>query len=325
MKGAALKRLRTAAGAALLLCAPALPAPAAGYDSSSVGTAAAQFLKIAMGARGAAMGEAYAALADDAFALDWNPAGLIHVKKNSMAMMHSPYLAGSYADYLAYAENAGEVGSWGVAFKYMNYGKITQTDASGVDLGSFSPSDTEISVGFACYITGFNEEPEDRFVLGATGKFVKSKIISGDNTVSADIGLNLPYMFDNNFRVSLVAQNIMGSLRYDKEDSPLPMILRLGTLTKLGSYFNLTGDIVAPRDSLPFLAMGGELSVPVSRDIDAALRAGFNTRAITDLGGTRNVSMGGGLRYTDYRLDYSFSPFGDLGSVHRISATIVFE
>ncbi len=327
MRKAALKCLRNAAGAALLLCAPTLvlSASAAGYDSSSVGTAAAQFLKIAMGARGAAMGEAYAALADDAFALDWNPAGLIHVKKNSMAMMHSPYLAGSYADYLAYAENAGEVGSWGVALKYMNYGKITQTDASGVDLGSFSPSDTEISVGFACYITGFNEEPEDRFVLGATGKFVKSKIISGDNTVSADIGLNLPYMFDNNFRVSLVAQNIMGTLRYDKEDSPLPLILRLGTLTKLGNYFNLTGDIVAPSDSLPFLAMGGELSVPVNRDIDAALRAGFNTRAITDLGGTRNVSMGGGLRYTDYRLDYSFSPFGDLGSVHRISATIVFE
>lgn len=311
---------------ALLLCALYAPPPScgAGFDSSSAGTASGQFLKIAAGARGAALGEAYSALADDAFALDWNPAGLIHIKKNSMALMHSPYLAGSYVDYFAYAETAGEVGSWGVAVKYMNYGKLDKTNSSGVDLGSFSPFDTSVNVGFACYITGFNKDPEDRFVLGATGKFVKSKIISDDNTVSADIGVNMPYMFENRFRMTVTAQNIMGTLRYDKEEAPLPLILRLGTLTRLGSYFNLTGDIVAARDSLPFLAMGGELNIPVHEELAVALRAGFNTRAIGDMGGARNVAVGSGLRYGDYVLDYAFSPFGDLGSVHRISATMTF-
>jgi len=191
-------------------------------------------------------------------------------------------------------------------------------------LGTFTPYDASINVGFACYITGFNKDPEERFVLGATGKFVKSQILSDDNTVSADIGLNLPFMFDNRFHMSLTAQNIMGTLRYDKEEAPLPLILRLGTVTKFSGYFNLTGDIIAARDNLPFLAMGGELKLPIYEDMDAALRAGFNPRAISDVGGTRNVSFGGGLRYTDYQLDYAFSPFGDLGSVHRVSATITF-
>jgi len=316
-------------GAALLpwlLCAVVLPArsSAAGFGSGSAGTSSGQFLKIAAGARGAAMGEAYSALADDAFALDWNPAGLIHIKKNSMAVMHAPYLAGTFADYFAYAETAGEVGSWGVAFKYMNYGKMDRTDSSGLVLGSLRPYDLSINVGFACYITGFNKDPEERFVLGATGKLVKSQILSDDNTVSADIGLNLPYMFENRLRLSLTAQNIMGTLRYDKEEAPLPLILRFGLVTKMSEYFNLTGDIIASRDNLPYLASGGELKLPVSEEMDAFLRAGFNTRAISDVGGTRNVTFGGGLRYTDYQLDYAFSPFGDLGSVHRISTAITF-
>ncbi len=325
MERGALAKVLKAALPALALCALALPRQAdAGFDGSSAGTASGQFLKIAAEARGAAMGEAYSALADDAFALDWNPAGLIHVKKNSMGLMHSPYLSGSNLEYFGYTEAAGDVGAWGVALKYMNYGKIARTDPSGVALGSFSPYDTSIGVGFACYITGFNKDPEDRFVLGATGKFVKSKILSDDNTVSADIGLNFPYMFDNRFLMTMSAQNIMGSLRYDKEEAPLPLILRLGTLTKLGDYFSVTADIIGTRDSLPFLAMGSELRIPAGTDVDVALRAGFNTRAISDMGGLRNVSLGAGVRYTSYQLDYAFSPFGDLGTVHRFSASIVF-
>jgi len=310
---------------ALLLCAVLLPsASAQGFDAGSAGTSSAQFLKIAAGARGAGLGEAYSALADDAFALDWNPAGLINVKKNSMAFMHSPYLAGTYVDYFAYAETAGDVGAWGVSFKYMNFGKISQTDSSGLETGTFTPYDSALNVGFACYITGFNKDPEERFVLGATGKFVRAQIKGSDNTVSADIGLLMPYMFENRFRLSLAAQNIMGTLRYDKEEASLPLILRLGSATRLTDNFTLTADVDAPRDNLPFFAMGAELKLPIREDLDVFLRSGFNTRGISDLGGTRNVAFGGGLRYGNYNLDYAFSPFGDLGSVHRISAALVF-
>lgn len=311
---------------ALLLCAALAPSPASaqGYDAGSAGTASAQFLKIAAGARGAALGEAYSALADDAFALDWNPAGLINVKTNSMVFMHAPYLADTYVDYLAYAETAGDVGAWGVSFKYMNYGSISETDSSGVETGKFTPFDSAVNVGFACYVTGFNKDPEERFVLGATGKFVRSQIKGSDNTVSADIGVILPYMFENRFRLSLAAQNIMGTLRYDKEEAPLPLMLRLGSATRLTDHFTMTADIAAPRDNLPFLAMGGEVKISFTETTDAFLRAGFNTRAISDIGGARNIALGAGARYKAYWLDYAFSPFGDLGTVHRVSAALTF-
>ncbi len=317
---------RAALAASLLLCT--LPArrgsAAGGFDSASAGTTTTQFLEVVSGARGAALGEAYSALADDAFALDWNPAGLINIKTNSMVFMHAPYLADTFVDYFGYAETAGDVGSWGVSLKYMDFGNLRQTDTSGMDTGAFTPYDMAVNVGFACYITGFNSDPEERFVLGATGKFVRSKILTADNTVSADIGVLMPYFFDNRFRIGLSAQNIMGTLRYDKEDSPLPLTLRLGTVTKLTEKVNITADIAAARGNLPYLAMGGEVKIPLYAEMDMFLRAGFNTRAIADLGGMRNVSMGAGVRYTDYWIDYAFSPFGDLGSVHRISASLTF-
>ena len=180
-----------------------------------------------------------------------------------------------------------------------------------------------VSVGFATYITGFNKEPEERFVLGATGKFVRSQILKADNTVSADIGVLFPYFFDNRFQLGMSAQNIMGTLRYDTEDYPLPLILRLGSATKITDYFTLTADMVAARDNYPFLAMGGEFRISV-RKTALFLRGGFNTRAIADGSGFRNVTLGTGVRHGAYTLDYSLSPFGALGSVHRISAGLNF-
>ncbi|OGS59910.1 MAG: hypothetical protein A3J79_04140 [Elusimicrobia bacterium RIFOXYB2_FULL_62_6] len=308
---------------AALCFLPRVPSYAAGFDRNAAGTASVQSLKIAVDARGVALGEAFSALADGASAIDWNAAALIKIKRQSMSFMHSPYLAGSTMDFFAYAQNAGPVGSWGIGCKYMNYGSIRRTDASGASSGGFTPYDMTLSVGFATYITGFNKEPEERFVLGATGKFVRSQILKADNTVSADIGVLFPYFFDNRFQLGMSAQNIMGTLRYDTEDYPLPLILRLGSATKITDYFTLTADMVAARDNYPFLAMGGEFRISV-RKTALFLRGGFNTRAIADGSGFRNVTLGTGVRHGAYTLDYSLSPFGALGSVHRISAGLNF-
>ncbi|MEW5925523.1 MAG: hypothetical protein AB1746_16195, partial [Candidatus Zixiibacteriota bacterium] len=43
---------------------------------AQISSAAVLFLRIAAGARAAGMGEAYVAIADDATATHWNPAGL---------------------------------------------------------------------------------------------------------------------------------------------------------------------------------------------------------------------------------------------------------
>jgi len=63
------------AAAAVLLLFPAV----ADASFAKVGTAGAQFLKLGLGTRGAAMGGAFVATADDASAAWWNPACLVRV------------------------------------------------------------------------------------------------------------------------------------------------------------------------------------------------------------------------------------------------------
>src|SRR5687768_8481233 len=53
------------------------------------GTTSAEFLKIGVGARAIGMGETQAALANDAFASYWNPAGLGSIKIPEVSVMYN--------------------------------------------------------------------------------------------------------------------------------------------------------------------------------------------------------------------------------------------
>ncbi|MBI4062852.1 MAG: UPF0164 family protein, partial [Elusimicrobia bacterium] len=50
------------------------------------------FLKIGVGARPIGLGSAYTAMANDATAIYWNPAGLGAIKKRELSAMHGEWL-----------------------------------------------------------------------------------------------------------------------------------------------------------------------------------------------------------------------------------------
>ena len=60
-------------------------ATASADEFSKVGTAGAQFLKIGLGARYTALGEAATAVVDDAYGIYWNPAALANIEKTELA------------------------------------------------------------------------------------------------------------------------------------------------------------------------------------------------------------------------------------------------
>jgi len=66
--------------AVLGLCLPAYA------QFAKVGTVGLKFLDIGVGGRALAMGEAYSAVANDASAIFWNPAGIANVKENDFFM-----------------------------------------------------------------------------------------------------------------------------------------------------------------------------------------------------------------------------------------------
>lgn len=97
--------------------------------------------QIPVGARAEGMGRSYTAIADDANATWWNPAGLGFLKGNNLALMHSqlvPTLADDvYFEYLAFAHEFEGWGSLGLSVAYLTYGETRAIDENGNDIGGF--------------------------------------------------------------------------------------------------------------------------------------------------------------------------------------------
>ncbi|MBI4248886.1 MAG: PorV/PorQ family protein [Elusimicrobia bacterium] len=298
-----------------LLFLPAL-ACAGDFSSSSVGTTAAGFLKLGVGARAVALGEAYSALADDAGAVTWNPAALTRVSKRSATLMHGVHLDESFLDYGAFAQKLGHSSAWGAAFQYFAAGKITETDAAGTELGKFSPNDMAVSLAFAHRLTS-------GFSLGLSGKLIQSTVLKSAQTAAADAGLLSPSFFDDQFSFALTVSNAGGKMKFENESERLPLLVKAGAAWRAEDM--AAGlEVGLPVDNNPFVAFGVEDIVPVSGEWSVAGRAGINTRTLKDIDGFTGISLGLGLIHPSFSWDYGFLPFGPVGLSHRMSLSFRF-
>src|SRR5436305_754352 len=72
--------------------------------AKGAGTSSANFLKMGVGGRGVAMGEAQTAAVNDAMALYWNPSMLGELNQNEVSFMHNSYFQGISHDVLYYVQ-----------------------------------------------------------------------------------------------------------------------------------------------------------------------------------------------------------------------------
>ncbi|MFI5363170.1 MAG: PorV/PorQ family protein [Elusimicrobiota bacterium] len=296
------------AAAALLLLA----------SSRARATTAADFLNLDIGARATAMGGAFSSVADDAAAMYWNPAALTRIDHRSAAFMHAIYVDSSYFDYASYAENFGKSGALGASLQYYSAGSINKTDANGADIGSFSPYDLAASLGYACKLPDYDFISDiSGLSLGATVKYVQSRIVSSAHTTALDLGLLTPAYFDGRLRAAFTATNLGGQLDYGLTREPLPRTLRLGASFELAPRWLLSADMVSPLGASNYAAVGTEYWIFTKGPWKAAGRAGVVT-------GLAGVSLGFGLNYGGAAFDYAFVPVGAIGDAHRLSLTYNF-
>ncbi len=99
------------------------------------------FLLISPGARAGGMGESGVAIADDAYATYWNPAGLGFQKGTELGMMHVnwlPNLASDlYYDFFTMRNEVPNLGTIGGHLIFLSLGQQQRTDEIGTDLGTF--------------------------------------------------------------------------------------------------------------------------------------------------------------------------------------------
>ena len=265
------------------------------------GTTTANFLKIGVGARAAAMGEAFTAVTDDSTSLYWNPAGLARLEKGELSAMYNMWFEGISQGYvsLGFPLLGGTVG---MGANYVTMGDLEGRDEVGNPTGTFSASDIHLCAGFAGRL--------GRLLLGLSGGMVRSTI--DDDTQSAFLGtLGGLVEINQSFSIGVAAQNLGTKLG---EDS-LPLILKAGLALELG-FLKLAADIGKPSDSDLYYCAGVEGWIGEV----LALRAGYKTGQ--DIG--PGYTAGLGLKVSGFGLDYAYVPYDDLGTTHRISVGMTF-
>ena len=279
------------------------------------GTAAGSFLKLGAGARAAGLGEAYSAVAGSANSVYWNPAGLNAVRDLNICLMHSVWFAGLNYEWVAGAIRLDEKSAFGIGLQYMGYGDIVKTDDTGLNTGSFTPTDMAVIGSFGTELEGFK--------IGFSVKNLTLTIINTATAVSFDAGIMKEIKLDNNtLMLSVAGYNLSGGIKYIDDTTGLPFILRFGTAYFMGDSFLLACDVTAPSDGKLYAAAGLEYQLKLSKEFIIMLRGGYNTKTLDTLGSMSGMAAGGGIKYGDLQVDYAYKPYGDLGTTHRFSVAM---
>ncbi|MFC1485252.1 PorV/PorQ family protein [bacterium] len=280
--------------------------------AGSGGRNMAEFLKLGVNARPVAMGEAFAAVADDVHAIAWNPAGLAQVEERQASFSHLGYVALIDYENLQYA-GPFKNGTIAGDIKFLHT-KDERRDATGKKLGSFTNYSSALTVGYAQPLI------EDEVYHGLNLKIIHIKLGS-ESGESVAIDYGLLWLASEKIKTGLVLQNLGLKMKIADDKASLPLNLKMGM-----SYQALEKLIVATDVNIP---LPGEYSVSLGSEYIAAdflkVRAGYKLREEENkLGGADGLTTGFGFNMKNYNVDYAYVPFGEYEGTHRVTLRVNF-
>jgi long-subunit fatty acid transport protein len=164
-----------------------------GSAMAQVGGSAVVFLKIEPDSRAAGMGNAGVALADNASAIFWNPAGLAFQKGTEAAITHSNWLpefnAGLFYEYLVAKKNIPGWGTFGAHLTYLFLGEHEGRDAQNNPTGNFKSYDLALGVSYGFKVS-------EKFALGTSLRFIYSNLAPGQVVGAQETKAGVSTAFD---------------------------------------------------------------------------------------------------------------------------------
>ncbi len=228
----------------LFLAAQLLDPGATGYT----------FVKLGVGVRPVAMGNAFTAVSDDGNAVFWNPAGLGLVRSYNVAGMLMNHL--TYFNYynLTSALPVGKNNAVGIGLSYLGASDIEYSER-GEELGEFKNSDMLLNVGYG---HALGRRPV--ISIGGAVKVVRGQLYRySAYGALADIGVlvnPVKYLY-----FGTVVKNLGTPRRYIEKWEYPPVNFRQGVALKLpiqNNQFTLSADFSLYPDHSPTISIGAE-------------------------------------------------------------------
>jgi len=262
------------------------------------GTTGAQFLGIGIGARACAMGKAYGALADDPSGIYWNPAGLSKIGSKQVMISQNFWLVDMTQQYLA-GVLPRQIGTFGLSIQYSSSGSIPKIE-DYIKVGDYSAYDAAVNLAFA-------NKYHNSLNYGIGVKYIMQKIdTESASTFALDLGVIYEFNKYPGLNLALALQNIGPGIKFIEETDKLPTNIKLASSYAQKQY-TLCLELDKETDSDIMFGLGGEYII---KEV-LALRGGYNT--------AHSISLGFGITWRQFDLNYCFAPNKDLDASHRFT------
>ena len=292
-------------------------------SGASSGTEGAAFLDIPVGAGPAAMGAAYSALSDNAYAATLNPGGLGFLPATEFAAQHLAYVDTLHYEYVSFGlplpitsrtpcgrSSTCAGSSLGGSIQYLGSGNVAGRDIMNQPTGDFSSH-------YASYNLAYGRAVSNRLSLGITGKWINAKL---DDVSANAYALDFGSMFraTKNLTLAAVLTNMGTKLGFLNQRDSLPLAFHMGAAYQPMSQWNFSTEAVYRKTGLASFHLGIEWH-PMP---DMSLRSGYRTDTVKGLGALAGLTTGLGIRVHGQEFSYAWVPLGDLGSTHYFSLVL---
>ncbi len=305
------------------------------------GISAFQFLKIGAGARATALGETFIAIANDASALYWNPAGIAQFPDNQILAAHTEYI---------------------VDLKHEFFGGVyhlSSNDVLGLSVTSLHTEDMEITTETQPFGTGryftfgdlavglsYGKKMTDQFSFGVTLRYVeetldilkmRGMLVDIGTYYWTGIGSSRFAVVVSNFgadvaptgEVDLYNGTTVSSFQAFSPPTQFKIGFALEPFETDNQKLTTSIELQHPNDNAENVHLGVEygwekwlwLRCGIRRTIGEPLFGEDNTN-VSDY--ALGFGVAAPIAATRLNIDYAFSHFNILGSVHRISLGITY-
>jgi hypothetical protein len=312
-------------------------------ELSKVGTTAAPFLQFGAGSRAAAMGGTFTAVADDADAIYWNPAGIDTYADNDVTFHYSDWFADMSYWFGGAVLHIDGVGSFGISAMSLSTPNMEITTVEFPDgIGAnYDAADLCLGISYAKMLT-------DRFSFGASAKYVSRRIYHMNaDAMAFDLGIlyTLPW---KQLKMGMALLNVGSKLQMTGPDAfsyvdldqgvtgnntqilaalytkswNLPMSIRFGlsyqVLQTETQNLLVTADYIHPNDNFSSLNIGGEYGI----NNLFFVRGGYSDIFLDET--TKSFSVGGGLKFSIATVDYAYVKMEYFDFVQQFSVKLKF-